>query len=53
MVFFTREAPKAPLYAWDPDKDEFVTMSKPDRTRVNILIQEVLQDTLIDKLFYS
>ena len=53
MLFFTKEVPRAPIYAWDPDKDEFVTMSKPDRTRVNILIQEVVQDTLIDGLFYS
>jgi len=53
MLFFTKEASKAPIYAWDPDKDEFITLSKPDRTRVNILIQEVVQDTLIDELFYS
>ena len=53
MLFFTKEVPKAPIYAWDPDKDEFVTIPKPDRTRVNILIQEVVQDTLINELFYS
>ncbi|HZW58396.1 MAG TPA: hypothetical protein VFF30_19065 [Nitrososphaerales archaeon] len=53
MVFFTKETPKSPIYAWDPDRDEFVTLPKPDRTKVNILIQEVAQDTLISKLFYS
>jgi len=53
MIFFTKEIPRSPIYAWDPDRDEFVTMQKPDRTRVNILIQEVIQDTLIKELFYS
>jgi hypothetical protein len=53
MLFFSKEVPKAPIYSWDPDKDEFVTAPKPDRTRVNILIQEVVQDTLIHELFYS
>ena len=53
MVFYTKEQPKGPIYAWDPDKDEFVTAPRPDRTKVNILIQEVAQDSLINSLFYG
>lgn len=53
MVFFTREEPKTPVYAWDPDSDKFVPLQSPDRTRLNILIQQVEQDTLISSLFYS
>ncbi len=53
MIFFTKEEPKSPIYAWDPDRDEFVTLTKPDRTRVNILVQAVVHDSLISSLFYD
>lgn len=53
MVFFTKEEPKSAIYAWDSDSDKFVPVSSPDRTRLNILIQDVEQDTLIQSLFYS
>ena len=53
MVFFTREEPKSNIYAWDAEKDEFTALSKADRTRVNILIQDVAQDTLISSIFYK
>lgn len=53
MVFYTREEPKSSLYAWDSDTDRFLPIQMPDRTRLNILIQEVVQDTLIQSLFYS
>ena len=53
MVFFTKEVPKAPIYAWDGEKDEFVPTQKADRSRINILVQEVADDTMISSLFYS
>jgi hypothetical protein len=53
MVFFTKEEPKSPVYAWDSDADKFLPVPTPDRTRLNILVQQVEQDTLISSLFYS
>lgn len=53
MIFFTKEEPKGPIYAWDADRDEFVILAKPDRTRVNVLVQQVVHDSLIDSLFYG
>jgi hypothetical protein len=52
MVFFTKEEPKSPVYAWDSDSDKFLPVQTPDRTRLNILVQQVEQDTLISSLFY-
>jgi hypothetical protein len=52
MVFFTREEPKSPVYAWDSDSDKFLPVHTPDRTRLNILVQQVEQDTLISSMFY-
>lgn len=53
MVFYTRDVPKAQIYSWDAERDEFLPSSKADRSRVNILIQEVLKDTMIESLFYK
>ncbi len=53
MVFFTKEMPQSPAYAWDSDNDKFLPVHSLDRTRLNILVQEVTQDTLIESLFYS
>ena len=53
MIFFTREIPKAPIYAWDGERDEFITAQRADRSRVNILVQEVVNDTMINSIFYS
>jgi hypothetical protein len=53
IVFFTKEEPKGKVYAWDPERDDFSPIPKADRTRVNILIQEVVEDTLIKSIFYS
>ena len=53
MIFFTKEVPKSPIYAWDSDSDKFVSVSSPDRTRLNVLIQEVTKDTLIESTFYK
>ncbi len=53
MVFFTKEVPRSVVYAWDPDRDEYIPMPKADRTRINILVQEVAQDTLISSTFYK
>ena len=52
MIFFTKEVPKASIYSWDAEKDEFVTSARADRSRVNILIQDVVNDTLIESVFY-
>lgn len=52
MVFYTKEAPQSPAYAWDSDNDKFIPVHALDRTRLNILVQEVVQDTLIESLFY-
>jgi hypothetical protein len=53
MIFFTRDLPKAPIYAWDGEKDEFIGTQRADRSRVNLLVQEVIDDTLITSIFYA
>ncbi len=53
MIFFTKETPKSLIYAWDSDKDEFVALPKADRTRINIIVQDVAQDTLVSSVFYK
>ena len=53
MIFFTREVPKAPIYAWDAERDEFAPTQKADRSRVNILVQDVVDDTMISSIFYK
>lgn len=53
MIFFTRDMPKAPIYAWDGERDEFIATQRADRSRVNILVQEVIDDTMITSIFYS
>ncbi len=53
MIFFTRDLPKAPIYAWDSERDEFIGTQRADRSRVNILVQEVIDDTMITSIFYS
>jgi hypothetical protein len=53
MIFFSKEVPKASIYTWDSERDEYVPSTKADRSRVNILIQEVVGDTMIDSLFYG
>ncbi len=53
MIFYTKDEPKSPVYAWDSDADKFVPVLTPDRTRLNILVQQVEQDTLISSMFYS
>ncbi len=53
MIFFTRDVPKAPIYAWDGERDEFIITPRADRSRVNILVQEVIDDTLISSVFYA
>lgn len=53
MVFFTKEVPKSEIYVWDADRDDYMPMQKADRTRINILVQEVAQDTLISSVFYK
>jgi len=53
MIFFTREQPKSQIYAWDAEKDDFIATQKADRSRVNILVQEVVDDTMITSLFYK
>jgi hypothetical protein len=53
MIFYTKEVPKSPIYTWDAERDEFLPSTKSDRSRVNILIEDVVKDTMIDSLFYS
>ena len=53
MVFFTRDVPKSTYYSWDAERDEFIPVAHADRSRINILIQEVVEDTLINSLFYK
>ncbi len=53
MIFFTKEVPKASLYSWDGERDEFIPSQKADRSRVNILVQEVAADTMISSVFYG
>ena len=53
MIFFTKDVPKSSYYAWDAERDEFLPVAHADRSRINILIQEVVDDTLINSLFYK
>ena len=53
MIFFTKDVPKAPIYTWDSEKDEFAPATRADRLRVNILIQDVVNDTMIESAFYK
>lgn len=53
MIFYTKEEPKSSMYSWDPEGDRYIPETTADRTRLNILIQQVEQDTLIQSLFYS
>ncbi len=53
MIFFTREAPKSSIYAWDAERDEFLPVVRTDRSRLNILVQDVADDTMIKSLFYK
>lgn len=53
MIFYTKDAPKATIYSWDAERDEFFPTPKSDRSRVNILIQDVAKDTMIESLFYA
>lgn len=53
MIFFSKEVPKASIYTWDAERDEFLPSTRSDRSRVNILIQDVMNDSMIESLFYS
>ncbi len=53
MIFLTKDEPKAKIYAWDPERDDFGPLAKADRSRVNIMVQEVVHDSVIDQLFYD
>ena len=53
MIFYTKDVPKAPIYSWDAERDEFSPATKSDRSRINILMQDVAKDTMIESLFYE
>jgi hypothetical protein len=53
IIFLTKETPRGKIYSWDVEKDDFTPTTRADRTKVNILIQEVAFDSLITKLFYA
>lgn len=53
MIFLTKDIPKASVYAWDSEKDEYVPVPHADRSRLNIMIQEVVEDTMMTALFYK
>jgi len=53
IIFLTKEEPKSKIYAWDAERDDFALVAKADRTKVNIMVQEVVHDSLISKLFYE
>jgi uncharacterized protein YpmS len=53
MIFFSKEVPKSQIYTWDAEADEFLASTKTDRSRVNILIQSVVGDTMIESMFYK
>jgi hypothetical protein len=52
-IFYTKESPKAEIYKWMLEQDEFIPTSKLDRSSYNILVQNVLFDSLIEKTFYK
>src|SRR5579875_3517030 len=45
MIFFSKEYLHGKVYAWDAERDDFVGLPKADTSRINILIQEVEEDT--------
>ena len=50
-VLFTKEAPQARVYVCEEDSYDFAPAEKPRRSRLNIRILELAQDTLADSLF--
>ncbi|MHA2067645.1 MAG: hypothetical protein ACXABY_25050 [Candidatus Thorarchaeota archaeon] len=52
-LFFTRDAPQAEIYSWTMEKDEFNPVSRLDKSSYNIIIQNVVYDSIIEKTFYK
>lgn len=53
IIFFTREVPKANYYKWNIEQDDFVPNPRLDKSSYNIIIQDALSDSLIEKHFYK
>lgn len=53
LLFLTKEEPKSRIYSWDSETGEFVAQAKADRSRINIMVEEVAHDTIVEGLFYS
>lgn len=53
VVFFTKEPPQARVYRWNTEMDEFVPSPKLDRSSYNIIVQDALHDSIIEKQFYT
>ncbi len=50
LVMFSREEPKKHFYVWEPELNDVMPVDRIDRSKVNFLIQDVVQDTLVDEL---
>jgi hypothetical protein len=53
LIMFSKEEPKKPFYVWEPETNNCLPVDRIDRTKVNFIIQDVVQDTLIDDLLSS
>jgi hypothetical protein len=50
LIMFTREVPKKQFYVWEPEINDCLPVDRIDRSKVNFIIQDVVEDTLIDEL---
>lgn len=50
LIMFSREEPKKRFYVWEPETNDCVPVDRIDRSKVNFMIQDVIQDTLVDEL---
>jgi hypothetical protein len=51
IIFYTKEAPQAKVYKWDLEQNEFTPSSTLDKSNYNIIIQEAMHDSLLEKHF--
>jgi hypothetical protein len=50
LIMYSREQPKKQVYVWEPETNDVAPVDRIDRSKVNFIIQEVVQDTLVDEL---
>jgi hypothetical protein len=50
LIMFSKEEPKKHFYVWEPEANDCLPVDRIDRTKVNFIIQDVVQDTLVEEL---